>query len=344
MTEVQKGYKRIRQENNVPEPTIARKFIKNLPVDTINDIEFHQPKRVNEPALISSKKLRDISIDSYEDGFFSEQNVECIFKAANILRRAILGSSKWEFKGSFTDNDTQVPYIQQKFFRWLLIGPKETLGSDQRYELAQQRVMRLAQSTISQCISERQARLKSSASFRKTRITPQEIAAAVVVRQSFRSKKVINVPSHFNVRKLYLPHQVRKQDSNTVLEKMIENGGNYIPHDFVTKRHIFFAVDNVDFQEDTMSGKVSLHGTSMAIYQQIMPEYAPSENLLSTENTTRSLKRVPDTITPLLDCNIPKNPPPQQPIYHSQNDIMSPPLYSDKLNIEVNLFMSKAIL
>ena len=41
---------------------------------------------------------------------------------------------------------------------------------------------------------------------------------------------------------------------------------------------------------------------------------------------------------------MPKNPRPKQPIYHSQNDIMSPPLYSDKLNIEVNLFMSKAIL
>ena len=279
--------------------------------------------------------------------FFSEQNVECIFKAANILRRAILGSSKWEFKGSFTDiNDTQVPYTLQNFFRWLLIGPKETLGSDQRYELAQQRVTRLAHSTISQCISERQARLKSSASFRKTRITPQEIAAAVVVRQSFRSKKVINVLSRFNMCANYTYLiKLENRIANTVLEKMIENGGNYIPHDFVTKRHIFFAVDNVDFQEDTMSGKVSLHGTSMAIYQQIMPEDAPSENLLlSNENTTRSLKRVPDTITPLLDCNMPKNPRPQQPIYHSQNDIMSPPLYSDKLNIEVNLFMSKAIL
>ena len=171
---------------------------------------------------------------------FSEQNVECIFKAANILRRAILGSSKWEFKGSFTDiNDTQVPYILQNFFRWLLIGPKETLGSDQRYELAQQRVTRLAQSTISMCISERQARLKSSASFRKTRITPQEIAAAVVVRQSFRSKKVINVPSRFNMCANYTYLiKLENRIANTVLEKMIENGGNYIPHDFVTKRHI----------------------------------------------------------------------------------------------------------
>ena len=130
--------------------------------------------------------------------------------------------------------------------------------------------MSLAQSKISQCISERQARLKSSASFGKRRITPQEIAAAVVVRQSFRSKTSDKCTESFHdVPKLYLPHQV--------LEKMIENGGNYIPHDFVPKRHIFFAVDYVDFQVDTMSGKESLDGTSMAIYQQIMPEDALSE-------------------------------------------------------------------
>ena len=80
MAEVQKGYERIRQENNVTKPTISRKIIKNLLVDTINDIEFHQPKRVNEPALISSKELRDISIDSYEDGFFQNRMLNVFSK------------------------------------------------------------------------------------------------------------------------------------------------------------------------------------------------------------------------------------------------------------------------
>ena len=39
---------------------------------------------------------------------------------------------------------------------------------------------------------------------------------------------------------------------------------------------------------------------------------------------------------------MPKYPRPQKPIYHSQKD-MSPPLYSEEIDIEVNLFMSTAL-
>ena len=48
---------------------------------------------------------------------------------------------------------------------------------------------------------------------------------------------------------------------STVLEKMNENGGYFIPDDFVKGIYTFFAVDNVDFNEDTPDGKRTLHGT-----------------------------------------------------------------------------------
>ena len=31
--------------------------------------------------------------------------------------------------------------------------------------------------------------------------------------------------------------------------------------------HVFFAINNIDFQEDTYDGSNTLHGISMAIYQ-----------------------------------------------------------------------------
>ena len=40
---------------------------------------------------------------------------------------------------------------------------------------------------------------------------------------------------------------------------------------FVKNRHVFFAIDNVDFAEDTHDGKHTLHGTAMAIYQKTDP-------------------------------------------------------------------------
>lgn len=44
-------------------------------------------------------------------------------------------------------------------------------------------------------------------------------------------------------------------------------GGIYLPPDIVKGRHVFFAIDNVDFAEDTPDGRRTLHGTAMAMYQ-----------------------------------------------------------------------------
>jgi hypothetical protein len=50
------------------------------------------------------------------------------------------------------------------------------------------------------------------------------------------------------------------------------NDGIYLPPDIIKGRHTFFAVDNVDFAEDTQDGKRTFHGTAMAIYQKRQPE------------------------------------------------------------------------
>ena len=52
-----------------------------------------------------------------------------------------------------------------------------------------------------------------------------------------------------------------------VLQRIEQNGGVYLPPDAVPGRRVFFAIDNIDFAEDTPDGKRNLHGTAMAIYQ-----------------------------------------------------------------------------
>ena len=43
----------------------------------------------------------------------------------------------------------------------------------------------------------------------------------------------------------------------------------FLPPDIVKGRHVYFAIDNIDFSEDTPDGKRTLHGTAMAIYQKV---------------------------------------------------------------------------
>ena len=53
---------------------------------------------------------------------------------------------------------------------------------------------------------------------------------------------------------------------------MEQCGGMYLPPDIVKSRHLFFAIDNADFAEDTYDGKRTLHGTAMVIYQRTEPD------------------------------------------------------------------------
>ena len=71
--------------------------------------------------------------------------------------------------------------------------------------------------------------------------------------------------------------RVEAQIEATVLERLEQNGGVYLPPDIVKGRHVFFAIDNVDFAEDTYDGQRTLHGTAMAIYQKKDPQDVKQE-------------------------------------------------------------------
>ena len=105
------------------------------------------------------------------------------------------------------------------------------------------------------------------------------------------------------------------QIANTVLQRIEDNAGVYIPANVVLGRHIFFAVDNVDFSEDTPNGKRTLHGTVMAMYQRRYPEDETPMLELTGKAQMKTIKQLPSTLTDLLPCKMPKCPKPRSPVY-----------------------------
>ena len=105
---------------------------------------------------------------------------------------------------------------------------------------------------------------------------------------------------------------------NSVLQRIRANDGVYIPADVTHGRHIFFAVDNVDFAEDTPDGKRTLHATAMAIYQTCEPEdELPKLELTQTAlQGTSTKKDILEAGTKLLDCTKPAVKP-TSPVYTS---------------------------
>ena len=94
---------------------------------------------------------------------------------------------------------------------------------------------------------------------------------------------------------------------------MNNNNGVYLPTNIVLGRFLFFAVDNIDFAEDTPDGKNTLHGTAMAIYQQRLDGDFVYPREVSTNPSHETLPELPKTFTDLIPCNYSNNPKPPIP-------------------------------
>ena len=99
--------------------------------------------------------------------------------------------------------------------------------------------------------------------------------------------------------------RVETQIEASVLKRIEQNDGVYLPPDVVVGRHVFFAVDNVDFCEDTPDGKRTFHGTAMAIYQRTNAQDQVPDIAVDPKIQSRSIKYLPESITDLLECPAP---------------------------------------
>ena len=334
MSELEAAFESILEGNNVDNPTVSRKSLKQLLLSEIPGIEFHRPKRVNESERVSIKITRDAAIQEAEDQRTDlDDEMKTLFDAASVLRKSIRKCNKWKFTGSFNDiSDQNLPVELYSFFRWVIQGPND-VHSTKKSEDVHKRAMSLSQSTVSMCLSDRQVKYeKSDALIRSTVEMPQQLAVGLAVHQAVRSKELINMLHEFGMSVDYNRIlRVEAQIESSVLNRVAQNDGIYLPPDIVIGRHVFFAVDNVDFAEDTPDGKHTFHGTAMAIYQRSDPTDKEPEVTVDTTDQRRSIKELPESVTKILECP----PPPSKPVgpVHPQFGLFT----EDELPIKVRL-------
>ena len=130
MSKLQEAYESILEANYVENPTCTRKVIKH----EIQDVEFHRPKRVNEPERVTIKSTRDFAIQQSEDNpYDSDQEMKILFDAARFLRRSINNCQNWVFTRSFQDlNSNHLPEELYSFCRWLINGPKTGINDNHK--------------------------------------------------------------------------------------------------------------------------------------------------------------------------------------------------------------------
>ena len=156
---------------------------------------------------------------------------------------------------------------------WLIQGPKTDRLRKENTEDVKKRAGSLCQTALSLCLTERPITNTKSETLRLSREMPQQLVVGLAVHQLTRSKELVNMLHGFGMSVEYnRVLRVEAQIEDTVLERMEQNGGVYLPPDIVKRRYIFFAIDNVDFAEDTYDGQCTLHGAVMAIYQRKDPQ------------------------------------------------------------------------
>ena len=132
---------------------------------------------------------------------------------------------------------------QQSTFEevWLIQGPKTDRLNKEKTEDVKKRAMSLCQTAISMCLTERQTSNNKSQTLRLTREMPQQLAVGLAVHQLTRSKELVNMLHGFGMAVEYNRlMRVEAQIEATVLKRMEENGGVYLPPDIVKGRHVFF--------------------------------------------------------------------------------------------------------
>ena len=90
-----------------------------------------------------------------------------------------------------------------------------------------------------------------------------QLAIGLAIHQVIRKKEMVNFLHGFGMSAennciLRVEAQIEKH----VVQRMERSGGIYVPPDVVPGHHVFFAVDNVDFAEDTADGKRMEHNTN----------------------------------------------------------------------------------
>ena len=201
MSQLQAAFDTISQENNVKGKTCCRKTIKKLIQAEVQGVEFHKYKHVNESERVSIKESRDVAIqltETVDEDYTS--NMKTLYDAAVLLRKSINRCKKWVFTGLLeTLSKDNCPEELYCFYRWIIHGPIATLSTQEKSTEVHKRAMRLAQTTISMCLTERQVQNNKSETIQSTREMPEQLAKGLAVHKALRSKEIVNMLHGFRM-------------------------------------------------------------------------------------------------------------------------------------------------
>jgi len=116
--------------------------------------------------------------------------------------------------------------------------------------------------------SRKQVTQNCDANFKDIVETPFSIGLSLLVHKETRNKKMIHYLSDLGLSISYKKViKIENGLGNAIIEKKKSNDGVYIPESIIRNSCLHFAIDNIDFRNDTADGKNEFHGTTQVVFQ-----------------------------------------------------------------------------
>ena len=270
MKTLNKDYIDLRSEHGATEISDNyKKYIKKIISDKVENVSFIAPPRRNESEQVIQKSIISDAVDYMIEEQSSNWDVDLV-RVSKMLRRELLDNyGSWSFTGSVSTNINKIPML--KFFlRQLLFGPGAMTHCGTRDIEIDQTIDIMMQMMLSNVRTDRQMKWKPKADtgFRKNSQTPLSVGLPLTIHKKVRSKGLINVLADMKIGVSYNSIiNIEKRIEAAVIDQMKISGGYCLPSFIKKDRCPFFAIDNIDFQEDTAYGQDTLHGTVVVVNQ-----------------------------------------------------------------------------
>eukprot|EP00794_Sanderia_malayensis_P013185 gene13185-14533_t len=316
--EVCTSYNEYRESYGIEE-SVSKKVLKDMFLKNIPGVHFSRPKK-NKAEKVSSTVTKSKAIEAAEkktnDDRMKETNdsgsnpvaklttaaeIESIFHCAKIIRQDILkkgSTDPWKFQGNLSaeENNRKIPASLLSLIRWISEGTSTGLKHEAWSSQSRKVCASIAESIIYNTNSDRQGQYASSKSIQG---------------------------------KLY-----HTKGNDTTMMSGTGFKAHTYTRSFIKTIPVFFAVDNIDFNEDTPEGRNTFHGTVLVAFEdkdKVGSSALPQLSFEPEETDGQNAKGISRAISEMLPCTVkgnsrPRNSPsyPDYDLNSSLNELSDP--------------------
>ena len=274
----------------------------NLIQENIPNVHFNRPDDRTKPMQVLSLQTKEkvISKAAASSKVVEKDSLVIIMKPSQVIRKDILEHGNfWQFSGKFSDYEP--PPLTYILCKHIIQGTRR-IETKKRKDLLDRSASLLAHHMVQALKTDRQVSYEpknQSANFGIIKETPLSVAVPLTIHKKTSSKQLVQrLSACLSFNKYTKLMKLENQLATAMCKKITEQGGVNLPPFTVKNKPVYFAQDNIDFDEATPDGTNTPHGTIIVMFQQ-ETDKAPMSNEIEIDQKSKETVSLSDYDAPL---------------------------------------------